>query len=298
MVTLLLEQQQVPVFTLTQHEPTGSRWFQLVRTEGALAYRSDVLIPHRKDYYLLVFVRRGGARHWVDMTPYVLKDNTFYFSLPGQLQVKEAPQPAWNTSLAFTAEFLALQQNAALAKLPLLHNPQHGHELQLSEADVAFVEDLLAKLEAEYRGPASEWQQRMLSAYLTLPLTYLSRLYTEQFAGDEASPDQLLLHRYRLKIEESFRERHEVGAYASLLNISPGRLSEIVKAQSGKPAIAHIQERLVLEARRLLFHTPQSVKEIGFDLGFADASYFTRFFKRETGFTPAEYRAHTRKMYQ
>ncbi len=67
--------------------------------------------------------------------------------------------------------------------------------------------------------------------------------------------------------------------------------------QSGRPAIKHIHERLVLEARRLLFHTDNSLKEIGFDLGFSDASYFNRFFKRETGVTPAGYRSNIRKMY-
>ncbi|RYF45807.1 MAG: helix-turn-helix domain-containing protein, partial [Cytophagaceae bacterium] len=50
--------------------------------------------------------------------------------------------------------------------------------------------------------------------------------------------------------------------------------------------------------RRLLFHTNNSLKEIAFELGFSDASYFNRFFKRETGMTPAEYRATIRKMYQ
>ncbi|HTN39338.1 MAG TPA: helix-turn-helix domain-containing protein, partial [Arachidicoccus sp.] len=59
----------------------------------------------------------------------------------------------------------------------------------------------------------------------------------------------------------------------------------------------HIHERLVLEARRLLFHTDNTLKEIAFDLGFAEASYFNRFFKRETGITPAAYRANIREMY-
>jgi len=74
-------------------------------------------------------------------------------------------------------------------------------------------------------------------------------------------------------------------------------LSDVVKTQSGKPAIKHIHDRLVMEARRLLFHTDNSLKDISFDLGFSDASYFNRFFKRETGVTPASYRAKIRKMY-
>lgn len=295
MATLHLE-QQVPVYSFTPQQATGNRMFQLVRGEGTLAYRSDMLLPHRKDYYVLVFVQRGGCRHWVDMTPYVLKDNTYYFTVPGQVMVKEAPQPMWGTSLAFTAEFLALQQHASLAKLPLLQNLQNGHELVLTAADVAFVEDTLGKLHAEYTSPG-EWQQPMLTAHLTVLLTYLSRLYTQQFPSTAPSADRLLLRHYQVKIEECFREQHEVSAYAAMLNISAGYLSEVVKAQSGKPAIAHIQERVVLEARRLLFHTHQSVKEIAFELGFADASYFSRFFKRETGLTPAEFRASSREMY-
>ncbi|PJJ53030.1 helix-turn-helix domain-containing protein [Hymenobacter chitinivorans] len=296
MSTLLLD-QPVPVYPLTPQQTPGSGLLQLARAQGQQpAFRQNMLRPHRKDYYHLVFVQRGGSRHWVDMTPYVLKENALYFSAPGQLQLKEKLLPLWGFSLAFTREFLALQPNAALAQLPLLRNPQNGHELLLAPADVAFVEDLFTKLEAEYQQPG-EWQQPMLTAHLTVLLTYLSRLYTAQFPGDEPSADQLLLQRYRARIEECFRERHEVSAYAALLHISAGHLSEVVKAQSGKPAIAHIQERLVLEARRLLFHTPQSVKEIAFDLGFADASYFSRFFKRETGLTPAEYRASSREMY-
>lgn len=286
----------VPSFTL--QEATGSSPFWVARSEGTIPHKADVLLPHRKDYYLLVFVKRNGGRLWVDMTPYTVKDNAFYFTLPGQLQVKEEARPLWGTSVAFTREFLALQPNVAWAKLPLLQYPQHGHELRLAAADVTFVEDILAKLEAEYHRPTGEWQPRMLAAYLEVLLIYLSRLYTQQFTADATVPDTRLLKEYQARIGERFRELHEVGAYAALLNISAGHLSEVVKAQSGKPAIAHIQERLVLEARRLLFHTRQAVKEIAFDLGFEDASYFTRFFRRETGVTPSEYRASSREMYQ
>jgi AraC family transcriptional activator of pobA len=70
-----------------------------------------------------------------------------------------------------------------------------------------------------------------------------------------------------------------------------------VKEQSGKSAIMHIHERIVLEAKRLVFHTNSSVKEIAFELGFEDASYFNRFFKRLTGITPVEYKNAIRKMY-
>ena len=293
----LTTDQPIPVYPFERDETTGSNLFTIARSEGGLIYESNVLIPHRKAYYLLVFVKRNcGGRHWVDMKPYVHKNNTFYFTVPGQILVKEEATPSWSTHLTFTGEFLALQQNS-LRTLPLILNPQNGHELVLAAADVAFVEETLDKLYAEYNRPG-EWQQRMLTAHLTVLLTYLSRLYTEQFTGDEPSADKLLLTNFQARVEACFRERHEVSEYAAMLHLSAGYLSEVVKRHSGKPAIKHIHERLMLEARRLLFHTPLSLKEIAFDLGFSDASYFNRFFKRETGLTPADYRTNTRKMYQ
>lgn len=292
---ILNYKQQLPVYSLEPDE-TGNKHFRVYNFEGSLPSQSDLLIPHRKDHYLLVFMRRGGSRQWIDMTPYVIKDNAIYFSGPNQIIVKEGVQQLWSTGIAFTEEFLSLQENDALSRLPFIGNSQNAHELLLTEADIQFVEDILAKINFEYQCPG-EWQQRMLSAYLAVLLTYLSRLYTEQFNDNGISAEKLLLRKFQTKIDECYREMHEVGDYASLLNISAGHLSEVVKIQSGKPAIKHIHDRLVLEARRLLFHTDNSLKEIAFDLGFSDASYFNRFFKRETGTTPAEYRANIRKMY-
>ncbi|RZK74495.1 MAG: AraC family transcriptional regulator [Pedobacter sp.] len=294
---ILNDQQQVPVYSLEPDDIAANKQFRVYNFDGNLPSQSDLLVPHRKDHYLIVFIRRaGGTRQWIDMAPYTIQDNTVYFTGPNQIIVKEGFNQLWSTGIAFTKEFLSFQENASLSKLPLLQNPQNVHELRLTEADVNVVEDMLAKINGEYRQPG-EWQQRMLTAYLTVLLTYLSRLYTEQYKPQENSPEKTLLRSYQSKVNESFRELKEVGAYASQLNISAGHLSEVVKMQSGKPAIKHIHERVVLEARRLLFHTNDSLKEIAFDLGFSDASYFNRFFRRETEVTPAEYRTKIREMY-
>lgn len=293
---MLSYNQQLPVYSLKPDGVGNNRHFRMYNFNGTLPDHEDFLIPHRKDHYLLVFMRRGGSSLWVDMVPYALRDNTIYFTGPNQIIVKDGFQQLWSTGIAFTAEFLSLQGNIALSLLPLIQNPQNGHELLLTEADIVFVEDMLGKINGEYLIPG-EWQQSMLAAYMTVLITYLSRLYVEQFKDNGVSSDKLLLKSFQLKINERFRELREVSEYASLLNISAGHLSEVVKSQSGKPAIKHIHERQALEARRLLFHTNNSLKEIAFDLGFSDASYFNRFFKRECSVTPAEYRSATRKMY-
>src|SRR5882757_537125 len=186
---------QVPVYPFEPDEATGNKHFRVLTYEGSLPNQSELLIPHRKNHYLLVFIRRAGTRQWIDMTPYILKNNTIYFTGPNQIIVKEEFKHLWSTGIAFTREFLSFQENASINKLPLIQNPQNGHELLLTEADINFVEDILSKINFEYRHP-SEWQQRMLTAYLTVLLTYLSRLYTEQLKGDNNSADNLLLKKF------------------------------------------------------------------------------------------------------
>lgn len=200
------------------------------------------------------------------------------------------------TIIAFTDEFLTLDKSGSLKNMPIIQNPQNGHELGLTKDEMAFLEDLMEKIEAEYQSRNS-WQGGMLMAYMNVLIIYLSRLYNEQFVADDRLPGRVLLRKYLEKIEENYTEMHEVAAYADALNLSAGHLSEVVKEQSGRPAIAHIHERLMLEAKRLLFHTDRSIKEIAFELGFEDASYFNRFFKRLAVATPADYRISSREMY-
>lgn len=292
-----LNYHPTPIYSLEPDELTRNKNFRVYNFEGNFPNQSDLLIPHRKDHYLLVFIRHAGCRQWIDMTPYELQDNAIYFTGPNQVIVKEEFKQLWSTGIAFTKEFLSLLDNSSLFKLPIIQNPRNGFELLLSEDDVRYVEHILLNINDEYQRTAP-FQQDMLIAHLTVLLTYLSRLYNIQFQEIGRSAEMTLLKKYQTKINEHFSELHEVGDYASLLNISAGHLSELVKIQSGKPAIKHIHERLIMEARRLLFHTTNSLKEISFHLGFTDASYFNRFFKRETGVTPTAYRANIREMYR
>lgn len=297
-MNLLSVETAIPKYALDIDEATGNRMFRIARHHRAANYYiSELLVPHRKDYYLFVYVKEGSSRHWIDMVPYTVKANKFYFTVPHQVHLKEEARPMTGTVLCFTEEFLGLDGNGWLKQLPVIQNPHNGHELDLTDTDQTFLEEILAKINLEYQ-LKNTWQNGMLTGYMQVLLIYLSRLYTEQFKNAALFPDRELLTRYLSRINDNYKEYHEVSAYADMLNISAGHLSEVVKEQSGKSAIAHIHERIILEAKRLIFHTNSSVKEIAFDLGFEDASYFNRFFKRLTAQTPVEYKTAIREMYR
>ncbi len=145
--------QTVPVYTLEPDETTGSRQFRLYQFNSEQPDRAELLVPHRKNHYLVAFVRRAEGRQWIDMMPCPLKDNTVYFITPDELIVKEETRNLWSTGIAFTKQFLSQQENTALNDLPLIQNPHKGYELRLSQTDILFVEDMLAKITTEHKQP-------------------------------------------------------------------------------------------------------------------------------------------------
>ena len=91
-------------------------------------------------------------------------------------------------------------------------------------------------------------------------------------------------------VEQHFREKHTVGEYADLLYKSPKTLSNVFKKVGSKTPLELIHNRKMIEARRLLHHTDANISDIGYDLGFNDIQAFSRFFKKNEGISPSEFK--------
>lgn len=286
----------VPLYPLERTSRRASKDFEIVRHAGLTQPQKDLFfVPHRKDFYLFAFITSGSSRHWIDMVPYTLKPGRLYFSSPQQVFLKE--EGIFEaTAICFTQAFLDMEDAAFFNQLPIIQNRYNGHELVLSPEDIAFTSDICGKLLEEFEN-GHGWRNSMLLSYLRILLIHLSRFYSEQFTADGISADRDLLNRFKALVGEHFTESHDVAAYAGMLNLSAGHLGDLIKKQSGKTPIGHIHDRLLLEAKRMLFHTDSSMKEIAFELGFEEASYFNRFFKRLTAVTPLAYRSAIREMY-
>ena len=271
---------------------------QVRRSDGVEAIIDPgFLMPHRKDYYLFAFVEQGNSRHWIDDIPYIVKPGNFYFTIPQQIHLKEEICPMEGWVAYFTEEFLMLEENSMLRQLPIIQNPAGAHELVLSAEDTAYLKDVMYKMHAEYNSGGS-YHNQMLTSWLRVLVIYLSRLYNDQFGEHcKITQGQCLLKNFQQLITEHYTHQHDVAGYANLLNLTPGYFNDVIKQQSGKTAISHIHNRLAVEAKRRLLHTELSVKQIADELGFEDAAYFNRFFKRLTDATPMAYRQQIREMY-
>jgi len=103
-------------------------------------------------------------------------------------------------------------------------------------------------------------------------------------------PKMDIIRRFNLLVEASFREKHKVSDYANLLNKSPKSLSNLFSKYNNKTPLQVINERVLLEAKKLLLQSDKSSKEIAFSLGFLEAAHFSKFFKNQVGMSPTHFK--------
>ena len=135
-------------------------------------------------------------------------------------------------------------------------------------------------------------QNEMLLALLKRLISYITRLARSEYVPEKKVQEEKyhLIRKFNLLVETHFKEEHSVSFYAQQLFKSPKTLSNLFAIYNNKTPSQVIQERILIEAKRLLTYTQKSVKQITFELGFEDVSYFSNFFKKHTTLSPVDFR--------
>lgn len=163
--------------------------------------------------------------------------------------------------------------------------------LASDHADAEFLTHSLERLCAELISGGA-FHDDLVESYLKSIVLLAARMTAPELpAGSESTGAEERLKLLNIMVNRHFREHHPAEFYASRLGLSATHLNRIVKAATGQSTNGLLARRLVDQAKRDLVFTSASVKQIAYDLGFADPAYFTRFFTRETGTTPRQYRS-------
>jgi AraC-like DNA-binding protein len=135
-------------------------------------------------------------------------------------------------------------------------------------------------------------QNEMLLALLKRLISYITRLARTEYVPEKKVQEDKyhLIRKFNLLVETHFKEEHSVSFYAQQLFKSPKTLSNLFAIYNNKTPSQVIQERILIEAKRLLTYTSKTVKQITFELGFEDVSYFSNFFKKHTSQSPVDFR--------
>lgn len=250
---------------------------------------SELLQRHQRGpYHLVMLVSAGYGRHAIDFQEYDCRPGTLLWSRPGQVY-RLGDDPRMDATMLLFAD-AALPTLPGLA--PLLADPfARSCWLPAGEDGEAILTEVtqIATDRDRYRGddPLGTQLLRHQLAVLLLRIATLSR--PDGAAG--RSPGSEVMSRFRPELESSFAATRRVEDYAARLGYSVRTLTRACLATTGRSAKQVVDARVALEARRLLACTDAPIAEVGRGLGFPEPTNFGRFFVRETGQTPGDFRA-------
>ena len=151
---------------------------------------------------------------------------------------------------------------------------------------------LLLDMFVEEFNTADNIQHEMIRVLLKRLIILITRLARTEYVPVKKIPEDRfhIIRKFNLLVEADFRTEHSVSYYAQQLYKSPKTLSNLFALYNHKSPSQVIQERILIEAKRLLYYTDKSVKHITYELGFEDTAYFSNFFKKHVGVSPVDFR--------
>lgn len=247
--------------------------------------------PHSHDFYLCVLFTHGRGRHEIDFSTYPIGRGSVFFLKPGQSHFWEFEEPPQGYIFFHTGDFYNLHfLKHKLNSLPFYASDQNPPMLQLNSEKLQQVSGIFRELHAEYL--KQERHQRLkLANLLSLAYIEMAREYSSIKVDSISSPASLkILRALEGLIEEHFRREKSAAFFSDRLSITPKHLNRVTKTTLNKTTTELITERVVLEAKRLIVHSTESLSQIGLLLGYTDYSYFSKVFKANTGSSPLEFK--------
>lgn len=283
---------QIPVWTLAEVRDASAEEEQVHHaTHQHLCsfYGHDVGVHRHDQYFQLHYIRRGKIWLCIDDSQYDHDGALCFLTPPG------VPH-AFRTDTGSEGEVITIRQQLVwqlFMDTPGLRDAlgQHlcivpGRKNDAQVLDTLFTE-LVDEIHTDRAG-----RQGNIAAQLRLILMRLLR--STALERDRLHPHQdlAIVHRFAQLIEEYSAAGWQLEQYASRLGVTTARLNLLCRRQAGMSAKQMVHARQLQEARRLLIHSTMPVSQVGFTLGYADPAYFSRFFARQVGMSPTDFRRH------
>jgi len=251
---------------------------------------------HRHDFHEIFFLAEGSGEHMIDLGTHPFTAPCMHAIVAGQ--VHRLGRSADSSGLVLMFQREAIHGDAMDDDLHALFSGLNGGpvwSLRPDQIDLAHTLLELIAGETATDDPASRRAANGLLAVLIAKCAHWAG--TKQGRRTDLEPGDVT-RRFLGDVERDFLTERRVGAYAERYAISVDHLSDMLRSRIGRSAMDVLQDRLILEAKRLLLHSTMSVKEVGFALNMEDPAYFSRVFKKATGLTPIEYRDQVRELYK
>lgn len=251
--------------------------------------------PHRHNFQELLWIRSGRGRQTIDGEVMEIAPATFYLIAKGQVHHFQKAEEIDGYVLRFGDDFGLERGDGGKRHFSemLFNNVRTVPSLSVDDGRISEFDELLSFMFREFKAPRGAGKFAILRNLLQALLIKVA-----QGLGDGAdAPDRTATARdgvfmdFLALLEDHYKGHHGVAFYADALAVTPRQLSDRTSRMIGKTAKQVIEERIALEAKRAFKFTEKPVKEVAYDLGYDDPSYFSKVFKRVTGHSPQEFQA-------
>ncbi|MDN3693584.1 helix-turn-helix domain-containing protein [Chryseobacterium tructae] len=249
----------------------------------------------RNNFFSLIFILEGSGEVKADFSKHQFQNGAMFAFSPYQPFLFSSDRDCKGFAVQFHPDFFCIHkhQNEVACNGVLFNNIYEPPFLTLNTAQQEQINTIVAQLKSEILNKDLA-QYELLIAHLKILLIHLSRIKMEQ--QPEESKEKItgekpfVLQHLKDAIEDHFKIKHSASEYAEMLNISSKALAKITKTHFNKTVTELISERIIIEAKRELYLTSKTVKEIANELGYQDEYYFSRFFKINADVSPQIYR--------
>ncbi len=280
----------IPVHKLSDHTALGIKLHYFERFDKA---EMRYFEAHRDDYYVFILQECGYSEAIIDFKSVKINGSAVFFILPGQVHhVAESE----NTSGWFMAiDAVHVGKNYHKIFEELVHH-QQGIQVSQEKIDqlIKCVELLSDMFDATDQ---PRMPNPVIHSLVDVYIGMFADLYKCIIAGkgEKSLRPEIITREFRELVCKSFKTLKNPSQYADALSISLSYLNEVVKAVTGFPVSYWIHQEVVLEAKRLLYYSDLSVKQIAFSLGYDDHAYFSRLFSKSCGTSAIRFRKNYRK---
>lgn len=274
-----------------QHRATQVSDFGIhIRHVTPLQAKEAVKYAHQDDYYIFGLIENGTCHICIDFKDYYLSQGETIFIQPGQVH--------------YFVEALDLEAFILIADNSMISNTNKrifdeysltATPISLNDSQQKELKQMAAILSYRMNSMANEHNEQSRNIIRNLSTAFIGVIAETIY---NINPLQARISKRHLEILLKFRELLAINIsndrrpyyYASLLNISSVYLNEIVKSATGMSVSRYIQNEIILQAKRLLIHSNDSIQEIADRLGINDYAYFSKLFTKSTGISPSSFR--------
>lgn len=258
--------------------------FQIQRLEDLDSLKSSRhVIPRILNRYEIIWIIKGSGNYMMDMEKHAIAEDRIYFFYPGQLYQFDPEKWVSGYRISFSPEFFYVGgEQFALPDSLNLQKERNIHCFQTEQTVNTELEKIIISMINELSN-SFPFRKVAIKGLLSIFILYFSRGNQVATQVQYQNNNHELFKRFSILLEHSFTTMKLVSEYANELNISPNYLCEITRQISGYSPRYHIQQRIVLEAKRLAMCSNARMKSVALELGFQDYAHFSKYFKNSAG---------------